>query len=164
MLDTTETIETNIMETAELKFHRKICIAISQMKLPPIYVVKECVCEATGVTMKEFESKTRKRHIVLARQIAMTYYASNDLMLRHSLEKIGNEFGKKDHSTVVYALRVVSRLIETNNVQTVTFVNNFLKEITRRNEAYPTRMNPLPRIDKLGQREKVKRQLIEKIK
>ena len=54
-------------------------------------------------------SKTRKREIVQARQIAM-YFAKN--CTNNSLSKIGREIGQKDHATVLHASRTVKNLMD----------------------------------------------------
>ena len=57
------------------------------------------------------KSKTRKRQVVQARQIAM-YFAKN--MTKSSLSNIGAHCGGKDHATVLHACRTVNNLIETD--------------------------------------------------
>ncbi|MFC2176488.1 helix-turn-helix domain-containing protein, partial [Bacteroidota bacterium] len=57
------------------------------------------------------KSKTRKREVVQARQIAM-FYAKN--MTKASLATIGAQCGGKDHATVLHAYRTVNNLIETD--------------------------------------------------
>jgi chromosomal replication initiator protein len=57
------------------------------------------------------KSKTRKREIVQARQIAM-YFAKK--MTKSSLANIGLHCGGKDHATVLHACRTVNNLSETD--------------------------------------------------
>jgi len=56
--------------------------------------------------------KTRKREVVQCRQIAM--YFAMKLIKRTSLEKVGQQYGDKDHATVLHACKTVNNLIETN--------------------------------------------------
>ena len=58
-----------------------------------------------------FLSKTRKREIVQARQIAM--YLSRSLT-KTSLSSIGSQLGGKDHATVLHACNTVSDLMDTD--------------------------------------------------
>jgi chromosomal replication initiator protein len=58
------------------------------------------------------KSKTRKRHIVQARQISM-YFAKN--FTRSSLSNIGKHFGGRDHSTVIHACQTVQDLMQTDS-------------------------------------------------
>ncbi|MBQ8071437.1 MAG: chromosomal replication initiator protein DnaA [Bacteroidales bacterium] len=70
--------------------------------------VKKVVCEYFNISDSSLLSKSRKRELVQARQIAM--YMSRNL-LNCSLSTIGAEMGK-DHATVVHACTTVSDLIE----------------------------------------------------
>ncbi|NPA42715.1 MAG: chromosomal replication initiator protein DnaA [Chlorobi bacterium] len=74
-------------------------------------MIKQIVAQYFGLTMKEFESNSRKRTIVQARQISM-YLAKK--YTKASLETIGRHIGKKDHATVVYSLQVVRNLIDVD--------------------------------------------------
>lgn len=56
-------------------------------------------------------SKTRKRHIVQARQLAM-FFAKK--YTKASLASIGSEIGNRDHATVLHACKTIDNLIETD--------------------------------------------------
>lgn len=58
------------------------------------------VCDYLGVAENKIRDKTRKKEIVLARQLAM--YLSKELT-KSSLKTIGLHFGGRDHSTVIHA-------------------------------------------------------------
>ena len=73
--------------------------------------IQKTVCEYYGLDVDSLQSKTRKREIVQARQIAM--YLSKNLT-NSSLSAIGSKIGKKDHSTVLHACKTISNLIETD--------------------------------------------------
>jgi len=75
--------------------------------------VQQIVCEYFNITKETLLSKSRKRQIVQARQIAM--YLSRNL-INCSLSTIGSEIGGKDHATVLHACTTVSDLIETDRV------------------------------------------------
>ena len=62
--------------------------------------ITKVVCEYLGVAENKIRDKTRKKEIVLARQIAM--YLAKELTLS-SLKTIGLHFGGRDHSTVIHA-------------------------------------------------------------
>ena len=59
--------------------------------------------------MDDFNSKKRTRAIAYTRQIAM--YLSRELT-DLSLPKIGNEFGGRDHTTVIHAHDKISKDLE----------------------------------------------------
>jgi chromosomal replication initiator protein len=58
------------------------------------------VCNFLGVAENKIRDKTRKKEIVLARQLAM--YLSKELT-KSSLKTIGLHFGGRDHSTVIHS-------------------------------------------------------------
>lgn len=60
---------------------------------------------------EQFASKSRKREVVQARQIAM-YLAKQHTT--ESLAVIGHKIGRKDHATVLHANRTIKNLIETD--------------------------------------------------
>jgi len=62
--------------------------------------ITKVVCEHLGVAENKIRDKTRKKEIVLARQIAM--FLAKELTLS-SLKTIGLHFGGRDHSTVIHA-------------------------------------------------------------
>ena len=61
-----------------------------------------------GVSVEDLAAKTRKKHVVAARQAAM--YLCRD-MTRASLKDIGAVFGKRDHTTVIHACQTVKKLL-----------------------------------------------------
>jgi len=61
--------------------------------------------------MEDFNSKRRTRSIAYPRQIAM--YLTRELT-DLSLPKIGEEFGGRDHTTVIHACDKVSKDIEAD--------------------------------------------------
>ena len=87
--------------------------------------VQKTVCEYFNITRDTLLSKSRKRQIVQARQIAM--YMSRNLV-GCSLSTIGAELGGKDHATVLYACTTVEDLMSTdrNFRQYVTDIENML--------------------------------------
>ena len=60
----------------------------------------------------ELKGKKRVRQIVVPRQIAM--YLSRELT-DSSLPKIGQEFGGKDHTTVMHAYEKIEQQIKTDS-------------------------------------------------
>ena len=73
--------------------------------------ILELVADYFDVPTELVRGQTRKRHIVVARQISM------HLAKQHtdsSLKKIGSHFGNRDHSTVIYSCRTVRDLMDTD--------------------------------------------------
>lgn len=73
--------------------------------------IQKVVCDYFNLPIELIKSKTRKREVVQARQIAM-YFAKS--MTKSSLATIGMHCGGKDHATVLHACRTVNNLIETD--------------------------------------------------
>ncbi len=73
--------------------------------------IKNVVCGYFNMKLELLQSKTRKREIVQARQIAM-YFSKN--LTSSSLTAIGAEIGGKDHATVLHACRTISNLVDTD--------------------------------------------------
>ena len=73
--------------------------------------VKEVVSDYFNITTSDLVSKSRKRQIVQARQIAM-YVTRN--YINCSLSTIGSELGGKDHATVLHACNTVNSLMSTD--------------------------------------------------
>ncbi len=92
--------------------------------------VQKVVCDYFNITRDVFLSKTRKRQIVQARQIAM--YMSRSL-INCSLSTIGAEIGGKDHATVLHACTTVNDLMSTDKTfrQYVTDIEKMLVPIKR---------------------------------
>ena len=74
--------------------------------------IQKTVSEYYKIDLNDLKAKTRKKEIVIARQIAM--YFSKEYT-NHSLKSIGYHFGGRDHSTVIHAVQSVNDLIDTNN-------------------------------------------------
>ncbi len=73
--------------------------------------IKEKVAEVFDIKMEDFNSKKRTRAIAYPRQVAM--YLSRDLT-DLSLPKIGEEFGGRDHTTVIHACEKISKDLKEN--------------------------------------------------
>lgn len=72
-----------------------------------IETITNIVCEHLGVAENKIRDKTRKKEIVLARQLAM--YLAKELT-HSSLKTIGLHFGGRDHSTVIHACNSIEML------------------------------------------------------
>jgi chromosomal replication initiator protein len=74
-------------------------------------LVMSVAADYFGVTTDEIRSSSRSRDLVTARQMAM--YLCRELT-DLSLPKIGDRFGGRDHSTVIYANNKIRELIGEN--------------------------------------------------
>ena len=66
--------------------------------------IQQAVSTYFAIPMIEMKSARRGRDAAHARQIGM--YLARELTA-HSLPMIGREFGKRDHTTVIYGIRAV---------------------------------------------------------
>ena len=73
--------------------------------------IQKVVCDYFDMPVELIKSKTRKREIVQARQLAM-FFAKE--LTKNSLATIGAHCGNKDHATVLHACRTVNNLSETD--------------------------------------------------
>ena len=73
--------------------------------------IQKVVSDYFQMDVETLQSKTRKRHIVQARQIAM-YFAKK--FTKASLASIGTQIGRRDHATVLHACKTVDNLSFTD--------------------------------------------------
>lgn len=88
-------------------------------------LIKVVVAEYFNMKIEEFESKKRTRQIAYPRQIAM--YICRELT-DLSLPKIGEEFGGRDHTTVIHACEKISAEIQSD-FEMKSKIDNIIKEI-----------------------------------
>ncbi len=88
--------------------------------------IQKVVSSYFDLDVATLQSKTRKRHIVQARQLAM-YFAKR--MTKASLASIGSQIGKRDHATVLHACKTVDNLTETDK-QFKKYVEDLTKKLT----------------------------------
>ncbi|WP_368653500.1 chromosomal replication initiator protein DnaA [Ornithinibacillus sp. 4-3] len=71
--------------------------------------IQEVVSQKYNIKLEDFAARKRTRSIAFPRQIAM--YLSRQLT-DLSLPKIGEEFGGRDHTTVIHAFEKISEMME----------------------------------------------------
>lgn len=71
--------------------------------------IVQVVCEYYGITREQILSRSKKQEVAIPRQIAM-YLATK--YTKRTMASIGKYFGKRDHTTVVYAKKTISQQIE----------------------------------------------------
>lgn len=76
-----------------------------------IELIQKLVANYYEINVDKLQGKTRKRSIVIARQLSM-YLAKN--LTNKSLKAIGENFGGRDHSTVIYSCRAVQDMMDTD--------------------------------------------------
>ncbi len=88
--------------------------------------IQKVVSDYFQMDVDTLQSKTRKRHIVQARQLAM-FFAKK--MTKASLASIGSQIGKRDHATVLHACKTVNNLSSTDK-QFRKYVEDITKKLS----------------------------------
>ncbi len=91
----------------------KDIIPSSKPRVITIPAIQEIVGEKYNVKLEDFVAKKRTKSIAFPRQIAM--YLSRQ-MTDLSLPKIGEEFGGRDHTTVIHAHDKITKMLESDTV------------------------------------------------
>ncbi|MDK2910183.1 MAG: chromosomal replication initiator protein [Bacteroidales bacterium] len=96
-----------------LDLARKIIdkFVISTTKEVSIDYIQKVICDYFHISLEQLNSRSRKREIVQARQLAMFFSKEHT---NASLAAIGMACGNKDHATVLHACRTVQNLLDTD--------------------------------------------------
>ena len=100
-------------EKIDLHFARKVLkdvLSASDFAVTP-ETIKKKVCKHFNIKVSDIESSKRTNNLSFPRQIAM--YICRD-MTEASLNKIGECFGGRDHTTVLHACEKISREMKEN--------------------------------------------------
>ena len=73
--------------------------------------IQQIIADYFNLNIESLHSKTRKRNVVQARQLAMFF---SKKYTKNSLSTIGSQIGQRDHATVLHACKIVENLIETD--------------------------------------------------
>jgi chromosomal replication initiator protein len=93
-------------------------------------IIMDVAVEILNVSLEDLKSNSRRREISRARQIAMY------LMRQHtdlSLPRIGEKFGGKDHTTVIYSCDKVAKQLRTDRGlnQTISLLSDRINFVSR---------------------------------
>ncbi|MBE3597098.1 MAG: chromosomal replication initiator protein DnaA [Hydrogenibacillus sp.] len=102
----------------------KDLIAQKNHKKLTVFDIQKTVADYYGVKIEDLKGKKRSKEIVLPRQVAM--YLTRE-MTELSLPKIGQEFGGRDHTTVLHAHEKI-----TEQARSDAALQKALKEIRER--------------------------------
>jgi chromosomal replication initiator protein len=98
----------------------------AQDKMVTIENIQKTVAEYFKIRVSDLTSSKRNRTVARPRQIAMTLAKE---LTSHSLPEIGEAFGGRDHTTVLYATRKVAELKESDHRVEEDF-GNLLRTLT----------------------------------
>lgn len=116
-----KTIDSDFIEEA-----LKDLIPNSPPKEITIDLIQQCCAEFFNLKVDDLKAKKRTRSVAWPRQIAM--YLSRELT-DASLPKIGEEFGGRDHTTVLHAYEKVAQQLEQDQ-NLVKTINSLKEKIT----------------------------------
>ncbi|WP_445738820.1 chromosomal replication initiator protein DnaA, partial [Niallia sp. FSL R7-0271] len=104
----------------------KDIVPSSKPRVITIHDIQKVVGEHFSVKLEDFKAKKRTKSIAFPRQIAM--YLSRELT-DFSLPKIGEEFGGRDHTTVIHAHEKISKLLVSDSLlqKQLKEINELLK-------------------------------------
>lgn len=106
----------------------KDIISNKQSKNITIETIQDVVSSYYNLRVEDLKSQRRTRNIAYPRQIAM--YLSRKLT-DLSLPKIGEEFGGRDHTTVIHAYEKISGSLK-NDESTQNTINDLTKKLTQK--------------------------------
>ena len=116
----------NIPITLEMAEESINDIITKKERVISIEYIQEVVAKYFGIDIKDMKSSKKSNDIVFPRQIAM-YLCRN--IANASFPKIGDEFGKRDHTTVMHAVKKIEKEIKSNQ-NTKLIVDNVKKNLT----------------------------------
>ena len=114
----------------------QITVDIARQQLKDIYVspnvgnisienIQKVIADSYQITVSNLKSSSRAQKYVIPRQIAL--YIAKELT-EYTFTELGNEFGGKDHSTVMHACNKIKDMIKTDS----SFgqkINGLIKEV-----------------------------------
>ncbi|MBR2106527.1 MAG: chromosomal replication initiator protein DnaA, partial [Treponema sp.] len=87
--------------------------------------IQKVIAKNYNITVAELKGKKRDKKFVIPRQIAI--YITRELT-EYSFTEIGNEFGGKDHSTIMHACEKINEQIKTDSSFDLK-IQAFIREI-----------------------------------
>lgn len=84
--------------------------------------------------VEDLAVKSRKRHIILARNFAIYLIRKNTTM---SLNEISRHFGNKDHATMLHSIQTFEADFATNKIYQIDCLNN-LQRLKAKNIIHPS--------------------------
>ena len=120
ILNLKKEITLDLAKTVVDKFVKNVKREIS------IDFIQKVVSDYFQLDINTLQSKTRKRDIVQARQLAM-FFAKK--FTKASLASIGSQIGDRDHATVLHACKTVDNLLTTDK-QFRKYVDDINKKLT----------------------------------
>jgi hypothetical protein len=104
---------------------------------PTISQIQKSVVAHYGLEMSDMRSNRQTWDIAHPRQVAM-YLAKT--LTKHSLPQIGRRFGNRDHTTVLYSVKKIAKLMQTD-AKLTSDINSILIKLTAATHVGSTDIN-----------------------
>ena len=101
-------------------------IIMQKASVISIEYIQEMVCKYFNITMKDLKSSQRSNDIAFPRQIGM--YLCR-ILTNESFPKIGEAFGKRDHTTVMHGYKKIEQDIKQNPNSNTKLIVDSVKKI-----------------------------------
>ncbi len=111
------------MEMAEKAIN---VIIMQKASVISIEYIQEMVCKYFNITMKDLKSSQRSNDIAFPRQVGM--YLCR-ILTNESYPKIGEAFGKRDHTTVMHGYKKIEQEIKQNPESNTKLIVDSVKKI-----------------------------------
>lgn len=111
------------MEMAEKAIN---VVIMQKASVISIEYIQEMVCKYFNITMKDLKSSQRSNDIAFPRQIGM--YLCR-ILTNESYPKIGEAFGKRDHTTVMHGYKKIEQEIKQNPESNTKLIVDSVKKI-----------------------------------
>ena len=101
-------------------------IIMQKASVISIEYIQEMICKYFNITMKDLKSSQRSNDIAYPRQIGM--YLCR-ILTNESFPKIGEAFGKRDHTTVMHGYKKIEQEIKQNPESNTKLIVESVKKI-----------------------------------
>ena len=112
--------------TMEMSENAINAVIMQNSSVITIEYIQEMVCKYFNISMKDLSSAQRSNDIAFPRQIAM--YLCRTLT-NESFPKIGEAFGKRDHSTIMHGYKKIEQEIKQNPESNTKLIVESVKKI-----------------------------------
>jgi chromosomal replication initiator protein len=111
------------MEMAEKAIN---VVILQKASVISVEYIQEMVCKYFNITIKDLKSSQRSNDIAFPRQVGM--YLCR-ILTNESYPKIGEAFGKRDHTTVMHAYKKIEQDIKQNPDSNTKLIVDSVKKI-----------------------------------
>ncbi|MBQ2917560.1 MAG: chromosomal replication initiator protein DnaA [Clostridia bacterium] len=111
------------MEMAEKAIN---AVILQKASVISVEYIQEIICKYFNITIKDLKSSQRSNDIAFPRQVGM--YLCR-ILTNESYPKIGEAFGKRDHTTVMHAYKKIEQDIKQNPESNTKLIVDSVKKI-----------------------------------